>query len=122
MKLLYVIVAVIVAWLAAVFIHFRYTLKKIQDLPAPLPSAAVTQGRPTLTISVLSDSSYSVDGKELDLEGVKKLLSPNGSPVSSVHVKSPVSKSFGAAVRLLDAIRVAGIEKVSIETSPQKQN
>lgn len=77
----------------------------------------VAEGKPALRIVVVSESAYSVKGKQLDLEGVRKILKPNGVPVSSVVVLKSGKPGFGATILLLEAIRAAGIEKINIETA-----
>ena len=101
------------------FTHFKSGLKNVQEMPAPLPKAAQPRSASdaTVTITIATDSSLHLNEKPIAFDSLEKLLKEKSSdPTMNVVVKCESDEAFGTTVKVLDAIRTAGIEKVTIET------
>ncbi|MGC4073760.1 MAG: biopolymer transporter ExbD [Nibricoccus sp.] len=103
------------------FTHFKSSLKKVQTIPVslpPQPTGVAAKSTSDITITVRSDGSLNADGKPIAFEALEKLLKEKTSdPATNVIVKTESENAFGTTVKVLDAIRTAGIQKVTIETS-----
>lgn len=110
----------VIFFLLATFVLFTLSLSKIQSVPIDLPEAVVTQNKeePDMVTIQVSDQGTLYWNREIiskdDL--APRLADYKKAPDPRVLVAGDPKALFGPAVEVLDAVREAKIEKVSIET------
>ena len=123
MKLASLIALAVVIFALSIFIPFQCSLKKVHTVslpPPPQPAAVAPKSTSDIVVTVATDSTLLLDGKPIAFDALEKLLKEKSSdPETDVIVKSQSENTFGTTVKVLDAIRTAGIQKVTIETSYQ---
>jgi biopolymer transport protein ExbD len=121
LTLLIALAVVVVVFAISFFVPFQRSLKKVQTIPVslpPQPTAVAPKSTSDIIITVGADSSLHVDGKPIAFEALEKLLKEKSSDSDTrVTVKPESDKTFGITVKVLDAIRTAGIQLVTIETT-----
>jgi len=111
----------VIFFLLATFVLFTLSLNRIGSLELTLPKSTIERPDPVIdpvVISVSAQGALFWDGLPLDPAGLRtrlELLREN-QPDPRVLIAGDVHASYGAAVQVLDTVRAAGIEKVSIET------
>jgi biopolymer transport protein ExbD len=118
----------VIFFLLATFVLFTLSLDKIASIPVNLPVANPTPGPPDenmLSIQVSEESTlYWKIGQQgapeivnlTDLAGMLQNYKNNYQNNARVLVRGDIRAKFGPAVQVLDEVRKAGIEQVSVET------
>lgn len=113
----------VIFFLLATFVLFTLSLNKIQSIPVKLPqasaSAASSDDDSSVVIQV-SDEGTAYWNKELiGLNEIAPRLVAYKSAVPSprVLVSGDDRARYGAVIRVLDEVRLAGIAAVTIETA-----
>ena len=113
----------VIFFLLATFVLFTLSLNKIQSVPVDLPQASASAARPEEDASVviqLSDADSAFWNKEpISLAEVAPRLAnyKAGTPNPKVLVTGDERARYGNVVRVLDEVRLAGIQTVTIETA-----
>ncbi|HVS52200.1 MAG TPA: biopolymer transporter ExbD [Opitutaceae bacterium] len=117
----------VIFFLLATFVLFTLSLDKLSSIPVNLPVANPSPAPPDenmLSIQVSDQGTFYwkigtgapeiVNASDLAprLENYKNSYQTN----ARVLVRGDIRAKFGAAVQVLDAVRSAGIEQVSVET------
>ena len=113
----------VIFFLLATFVLFTLSLDKIQSVDVQLPVASNVPGEKqdeeeTVTLQV-SDQGTCYWNKELvNVNEIKALLQNHKSrfPNARVLIATDDKARFGTGVRVLDEVREAGINQVSVET------
>jgi biopolymer transport protein ExbD len=117
----------VIFFLLATFVLFILSLDKIQSIPVQLPKATISSGPPdetTVNIQVSDSGTYYW---RVGAHGASELVYANEiaprlqnlrahEQNPRVLVRGDNKAKFGAAVLVLDEVRAAGIEQVSVET------
>lgn len=114
----------VIFFLLATFVLFTLSLNKILCLPTDLPGAADlrkidVQPLPPVVIQVSDSGSCYWDGEPLSHPEVVvrlKAYAAQQGKAARVLIAGDNLARFGAATRVLDAVRGAGIEQVAVET------
>jgi biopolymer transport protein ExbD len=113
----------VIFFLLATFVLFTLSLDKIQSVPLNLPVAnpqAASQPKDDDTVSLqVSDQGTCYWNKELiNLGEIQPRLENYKSQVAipRVLIATDDKARFGVAVQVLDEVRKAGIQQVSVET------
>lgn len=120
----------VIFFLLATFVLFVLSLDKIASLPVELPKAAVNPGGPpdetTINIQVSEPGTAywkvgalgtpELIGTEEIAPRLESVRAREANP--RVLVRGDNRAKFGAAVQVLDEVRKAKIEQVSVETIP----
>lgn len=120
----------VIFFLLATFVLFILSLDKIASVPVQLPRASNVQSssvdETTVNIQVSESGTYywkvgtlgtpELIGKEELAPRLENLRAREANP--RVLVRGDNRAKFGAAVVVLDEVRAAGIEQVSVETVP----
>lgn len=111
----------VVFFLLATFVLFTLSLNKIESVPINLPKAAPpdpSQIKEEPVILQVSDADSVYWNREpISMSEVEpRLLQYAQSTSPKVLVTGDERAKFGALVQVLDKVRLAGIEQVSIET------
>lgn len=113
----------VIFFLLATFVLFTLSLNKIQSVPVDLPQASANAAKPDEDTSVviqLSDEGTAYWNKELiGFNEIAPRLATYKSSVPSprVLVTGDDRARYGAVIRVLDEVRLAGIPAVTIETA-----
>lgn len=115
----------IVFFLLATFVMVSLSMVKNQGILVRLPAAATgsPQERQSFTtLSVTENGEIYMDKEKISREELPGRLRAlkTANPDARVFIQSDEKAIFGDAVGLLDSVREAGIEKVSIQTRNQK--
>jgi biopolymer transport protein ExbD len=112
----------VIFFLLATFVLYTLALDKIESLPVtlPVPSSQKTDidNSDDVTLQV-SDQNTCYWNKELigmDEVGPRIEQYKNQTKEPRILITGDEKAKFGAAVRVLDLVRKAGIEQVSVET------
>ena len=113
----------IMFFLLATFVMVSMSMVKNAGIPVRLPSAAssVAQDRQaSVTITVAASGALYLDHESVDLDTLTARLSARKQrdPDLRVFIHGDEEASFGHAVRVLDEVRLLGITKVAIQTTP----
>ena len=119
----------VIFFLLATFVLFTLSLDKISSVPVTLPKATNVQGPPDETTVNIQVSDSGTFYWKVGARGAPELIYTNeiaprleslrareANP--RVLVRGDNRAKFGAAVMVLDEVRRAGIEQVSVETVP----
>src|SRR3989338_8184867 len=111
----------VVFFLLATFVMVSLSMVKNQGIAVHLPSAvtAASQDRSLYkTITVMETGDIYLDEKRMSLSAVMERLRilKSSDPEIRIFINGDERAPFGAAIRVLDEIRAAGITKVSIQT------
>jgi biopolymer transport protein ExbD len=116
----------VIFFLLATFILFTLSLEKIQSLPVELPKASTAppsaQDDDTVTIQVSESGTcywtYRKSTEAVDIREIKPRLQNYVSNTADprVLVTTDDRAKFSIAIRVLDEVRLAKIQKVSVET------
>jgi biopolymer transport protein ExbD len=111
----------VIFFLLATFVLFTLSLNKLQNIPVELPQATPArqnQEQPDILIIQVSDQGTLFWNKESisrgDLPGL--LANYKKKPDPRVLIAGDTKALYGPVVDVLDQVRLAEIEKVSIET------
>ena len=113
----------VIFFLLATFVLFTLSLNKIQSVPVNLPQASANASKSDEDDSVViqvSDEGTAYWNKELiGLTEIAPRLSSYKSavPNARVLVTGDDRARYGAVIRVLDEVRLAGISAVTIETA-----
>ena len=113
----------VIFFLLATFVLFTLSLNRIQSIPINLPQA-VPNAKPEdnedkpVTLQVSDNGNYYWNQELLTLKEVEYRLTNyvTEEPNPRVLLTSDDLARYGDTIKLLDAVRVAGIEQVSFET------
>jgi biopolymer transport protein ExbD len=114
----------VVFFLLATFVLFTLSLDKIQSVPIELPKAAPPSAKvedPPLILQVTDGNSVFFDREPISMEEVEPRLHQyiSGNKNPRVLVTGDDRAKFGPTIQVLDKVRSAGIQQVSIETIPR---
>ena len=112
----------VIFFLLATFVLFTLSLNRLGSIPLTLPKSVekitITDNAPPVVLAVTAQGDIYWDGVLLtttQLPGRLALLRET-EPDPTILIAGDIHASYGAAVSVLDAVRGAGIDKVSIET------
>lgn len=113
----------VIFFLLATFVLFTLSLNRIQSIPINLPQA-VPNAQPKdeedkpVTLQVSDNGNYYWNQELITLKEVEYRLSNyvTEEPNPRVLLTSDDLAKYGDTIRLLDAVRLAGIDQVSFET------
>ena len=110
----------VIFFLLATFVLFTLSLNKIGSIPLTLPHSTINPHPAVepVSISVTAHGGILWDRSPValaELPGRLALLRER-DPDARVLIAGDVHASYGTAVAVLDEVRAAGIDKVSIET------
>jgi biopolymer transport protein ExbD len=113
----------VIFFLLATFVLFTLSLNRIQSLPIDLPVASVTPGPETstkdmVTIQVSDQGNLYWNRELFDIDELKGRLEQykRQTDLPRILVAGDDRAKWGITVQVLDQIRKANIEKVSMET------
>ncbi len=111
----------VVFFLLATFVLFTLSLAHLQDIPVTLPQATPSQQPPDpdmVRLQISDDGSAFWNKEPIDPRDVPAKLSDLKQRVAvpRVLIAGDNKAHFGPVVRVLDQVRKAGIEQVSVET------
>jgi biopolymer transport protein ExbD len=111
----------VIFFLLATFVLFTLSLNRIQSIPIDLPEAVVVPNKDRVepvTIQVSDANTLYWDHEPITLDDLTGRLANYvaNEPDPRVLVAGDELALFGPTVQVLDEVRKAGIEKVSIET------
>jgi biopolymer transport protein ExbD len=111
----------VIFFLLATFVLFTLSLNKIRNIELTLPDAGIEKSPhipDPVILSVTANGAIFWDGipTEPAILRTRLDLLREGNPDPRVLIAGDVHASYGAAIDVLDTVRAAGIEKVSIET------
>lgn len=111
----------IVFFLLATFVMVSLSMVKNQGVTVKLPqsqTSAAIERVDTVTLTVTQDGAYLLDKEPVPSDGIRARLERlrREKPETGVIVNGDETADFGAVIRALDEIRLAGITKVSIQT------
>ncbi len=116
----------VIFFLLATFVLFTLSLNKIMSVPVNLPVASNTPAKPSdlddTVILQVSDQGTCYWNKELiNLSEIGPRIDQYKSQVPNprILIASDDKAKFGIAVQVLDEVRKAHIEQVSVETRPR---
>lgn len=113
----------VIFFLLATFVLFTLSLNKIQSVPVDLPQASASASKDQEDTSVViqvSEGDTAFWNKEpISLAEVAPRLSNYKSSIPNprVLVSGDDRARYGMVVRVLDEVRLAGIQTVTIETA-----
>ncbi len=113
----------VIFFLLATFVLFTLSLNKIQSVPVDLPQASAHAAKPYEDSSVviqLSDGDAAFWNKEpISLSDVAPRLAhyKANTPNPRVLVTGDDRARYGHVIKVLDEVRLAGIQTVTIETA-----
>jgi biopolymer transport protein ExbD len=113
----------VIFFLLATFVLFTLSLDKIQSLPVtlPVPSPSSNEKPPDDDVTLqVSDQNTCYWNKELvgmdEIEGrIEQYKSQVAEP--RILITGDEKAKFGSTIRVLDLVRKAGIQQVSVETN-----
>ncbi len=116
----------IMFFLLATFMMVSLNLIRNQGIPVHLPkaaSAAAQDRHDQVSLTVAADGGLFWNKEPITLEALPARLAAlkQAQPDPRVFINGDEKAGFGQAVAVLDAVRVAGITKVAIETKAQAQ-
>lgn len=118
MKIALIVAVAVVLVLIANFLVFKKQLRKAHELPIAIPAAQPTATASAIPIVVLSNTSCTLAGAVIETSSLKeRLAAAKAEGKSSVSLKAAHGVSYEALVPVLDLVRQAGIERVSIEVA-----
>ncbi len=115
----------VIFFLLATFVLFTLSLQKLSTIPVPLPKGGTETG-PNDTVFLQASEEGTAYWRRGN-DGAAELVSVAEVPARlrdyrrttaqpRVFIRSDARAKFGDAVLLLDEVRKAGIEQVSVET------
>jgi biopolymer transport protein ExbD len=113
----------VIFFLLATFVLFTLSLNKIQAVPVDLPQASASAPKDQEDTSVViqvSDGEAAFWNKEpiaLNEVGFRLSNYKANTPSPRVLVSGDDRARYGNVIRVLDEVRLAGIETVTIETA-----
>ncbi len=113
----------VIFFLLATFVLFTLSLNKIQAVPVDLPQASANAAKPdedTSVIIQISDADSAFWNKEpISLSDVAPRLASYkaSTPNPRVLVTGDDRAKYGNVIKVLDEVRLAGIQTVTIETA-----
>ena len=113
----------VIFFLLATFVLFTLSLNKIQAVPVDLPQASANAAKPdedTSVIIQISDADSAFWNKEpISLSDVAPRLASYkaNTPNPRVLVTGDDRAKYGNVIKVLDEVRLAGIQTVTIETA-----
>jgi biopolymer transport protein ExbD len=113
----------VIFFLLATFVLFTLSLSRIQSVPVQLPVATPSNQPPDpdlVTLQVSDAGTYFWNKEPITQNEVAPRLRSYKSQIQTprILVSGDNRAKFGPTVFVLDEIRKAGIEQVSIETRP----
>jgi biopolymer transport protein ExbD len=117
----------VIFFLLATFVLFTLSLNRIQSVPVDLPVPSLTTTPPDkddmVVLQVSAEDSLFWNREPIEFSELKGRLAVYQSQTDSpkIMVSNDEKARFGAAVRVLDEIRRAGIDRVSVETTHTRQ-
>ena len=91
-----------------------------QSIPMDLPSAGTGESvETTLAISLDAAGRTYLDGEEISEGELEQRLRTRGSEVARAVIAADRSVPHGRVVRLMDLLRVSGIQKFAINVQPE---
>ena len=113
----------VIFFLLATFVLFTLSLNRIMSLPVDLPVPTANPNPPDkddlVILQVSGDNSIFWNREPLELADLPSRLAFYKSQVAEpkIMVSNDEKAKFGEAVKVLDEIRKAGIDRFSVETT-----
>jgi len=113
----------VIFFLLATFVLFTLSLNRIQSVPVDLPVPSLSSTPPDkddlVVLQVSAEDSLFWNREPLEFSELAARLAFYKSQTSApkIMVSNDEKARFGAAVKVLDEIRKAGIDRFSIETT-----
>lgn len=105
--------------LLSFFIYLSLFMAFQKGIPVVLPEADTTEEVPMkiLTITLSARGEVELDGIRASCEGLRDLLLKNVQPgqVEMALIRADREVPYGLVMQVLDAVRTAGIRRVSLE-------
>lgn len=117
----------VIFFLLATFVLFTLSLNRIQSVPVDLPVPSMTTTPPDkddlVILQVSAEDSLFWNREPIEFSELRSRLSiyKTQTATPKIMVSNDEKAKFGAAVRVLDEIRLAGIDRFSIETTNTRQ-
>ena len=117
----------VIFFLLATFVLFTLSLNRIQSVPVDLPVPSLSSTPPDkddlVILQVSAEDSLFWNREPLEFSELPARLAYYRSQTESpkIMVSNDEKARFGAAVKVLDEIRKAGIDRFSIETTNTRQ-
>ncbi len=113
----------VIFFLLATFVLFTLSLNRIQSVPVPLPVASnqpqqASEAKDLVTIQVSDQGNLYWNREPFDIDELTGRLDTYKAHAEypRILVAGDDRAKWGTTVKVLDAIRKAGIDKVSMET------
>jgi biopolymer transport protein ExbD len=117
----------VIFFLLATFVLFTLSLNRIQSVPIDLPVPSLTTTPPDkddmVVLQVSAEDSLFWNREPIEFAELKGRLAVYQSQTDTpkIMISNDEKARFGAAVRVLDEIRNAGIDRFSVETTNTRQ-
>jgi biopolymer transport protein ExbD len=111
----------IMFFLLAAFMMVSLSMTQLNRIPLVLPEAEsgiADSGSPPVQIAIDSAGAITWDGALVTLSEITQRLQPLAATEPEVLISADQTTMHGVVVSVLDAVRLAGIGKVSIENRP----
>lgn len=111
----------IMFFLLAAFMMVSLSMTQLNRVPLVLPEAEsgiADSGAPPVQISIDSAGAITWDGSLVTPSEITQRLQPLAEAEPEVLISADQTTMHGVVVSVLDAVRLAGIGKVSIENRP----
>lgn len=116
----------VIFFLLATFVLFTLSLNKIGSIELTLPVSHPIDGPVLEPVSLTLGAADEIrwDGVPITMDELpgRLLLLRETNPTARVLIAGDRFASYASAVRVLDTVRAAGIDKVSIETRVRPMN
>ncbi len=115
----------VIFFLLATFVLFTLSLNALKSIPVDLPVAAPPNPNPpkddSVTIQVSGDGAIFWNRELIDMGEVPARIAHYKTQTDDprILIAGDERARFGITVAVLDMIRLAGIEKFSVETRPR---
>ena len=111
----------VIFFLLATFVLFTLSLNRYESIPITLPQPPpdiTTVPQDPVTLQVSSSGIYYWNQERVSMIEVEQRIANYAAndPAPKVMLTSDDQANYGDTIRLLDTVRAAGIEQVSIET------
>jgi biopolymer transport protein ExbD len=117
----------VIFFLLATFVLFTLSLNRIESLPVDLPVPSLSSTPPDkddlVVLQVSAEDSLFWNREPLEFSELPARLAfyKSQTDIPKIMVSNDEKAKFGAAVKVLDEIRKAGIDRFSVETTNTRQ-
>lgn len=117
----------VIFFLLATFVLFTLSLNRILSLPVDLPVPSLSATPPErddlVVLQVSAEDSLFWNREPIEFSDLPARLAyyKSQTDIPKIMVSNDEKAKFGAAVKVLDEIRKAGIDRFSVETTNTRQ-